>query len=80
MVAALILYMTMLWSTAPVVVIPLSISMAGIIVWTFFWYRRNPNLQRRTKTIAWLYLVFLLVCGVKLLVAVDSLLLPHPSR
>jgi hypothetical protein len=79
MAAALILFMTMLWSTSPTVVIPLSITMVGLIVWTFFWIRRNPNLRRRTKAIAWFYLVFILICGMKLLIAVESLL-PHPSR
>ena len=79
MAAALILFMTMLWSTTPAVVIPLSIAMAGLIVWTFLWIRRNPNLMRRTKIIAWFYLLFLLMCGLKLLVAIDSFL-PHPPR
>jgi hypothetical protein len=79
MAAALILFMTMLWSTSPAVVIPLSIAMAGLIIWTFFWIRRNPDLRRRTKIIAWFYLVFVLICGQKPLIAVVELL-PHPQR
>ena len=79
MAAALILFMTMLWSTSPAVVIPLSIVMAGLIIWTFFWIRRNPDLRRRTKMIAWFYLLFLLMCGMKFLIAVEDLL-PHRPR
>ncbi|HKV82613.1 MAG TPA: hypothetical protein VJP02_30975 [Candidatus Sulfotelmatobacter sp.] len=74
MAAALIMFVTMLWSTSPVVVIPLSITMGAVIVWTVFWIRRNPNLRRRTKMIAWFYLLFLLMCGLKLLVAIESIL------
>ena len=79
MAAGLILFMTMLWSTSPPVVIPLSIAMAGLILWTFFWIRRNPNLLRSTKIIAWFYLLFLLMCGMKFLIAVEDLL-PHRPR
>jgi hypothetical protein len=78
MAAALILFITMLWSTSPAVVIPLSIMMSAVIVWTFFWIRRNPNLQRRTKIIAWYYLLFLLMCGMKFLIALEDLLLHRP--
>ena len=79
MAAALLLYMVMLWSTLPAVVIPLSITMAALILWTFFWIRRNPNLLKRTKLVGWFYLLFLLVCGMKLLVAIVDLF-PHSPR
>jgi hypothetical protein len=79
MATGLILYVTMLSSTSPVVVIPLSLAMAAMIVWVFFWYRRNPNLSRTAKRLSWLYLPFLLVCALKLLVAVASFL-PKPVQ
>jgi len=79
MAAALMLYVVMLWSTSPAIVIPLSITMAALIVWTFFWIRRNPNLLKRTKLVGWLYLLFLLACGMKLLVAIVDLF-PHSPK
>ena len=77
MAAGLILYVTMLWSTSPFVVIALSLAMAATILWLFYWYRRNPNLSRTAKHLSWPYLPFLLVCALKLLVAVASFL-PKP--
>jgi hypothetical protein len=72
----LIAYIVMLWSTRPVIVIPLSLTVAGTIIWFFFWIRRNPNLPKRNKWMAWYFLLFLLMCAVKLLVALDAWL-PH---
>jgi hypothetical protein len=77
--AALIGYITMLWVTNPVVVIPLSIGMASVIVWIFFWLRQNPNLSHRMKMFAWYFLLFLVICGMKLLVAVTSYI-PHQQK
>jgi len=79
MAAGLILYVTMLWSTSAVVVIPLSLAVAAMIVWVFFWYRRNPNISRGAKRLSWLYLPFLLMCFLKLLVVAASFL-PKPVR
>src|SRR5579864_3706139 len=44
MAAGLFLFVIMLWATSPVVVIPLSLAMGSVIVWVFFWIRRNPNI------------------------------------
>ena len=77
--AVLIAYVTMLWATNPVVVVPLSIGIAAVILWFFFWLRRNPNVPRRSKWFAWYFLLFLPLCAMKLLVAVASYL-PHPPR
>jgi hypothetical protein len=74
MAAALLLYVIMLWATSPVVVIPLSLAMGSVIVWVFFWIRRNPNLPVSRKRIAWMYWLFFLVCVLKLLVAVSPYL------
>jgi hypothetical protein len=78
MATALIGYTTMLWATNPMVVIPLSIGMASVIIWIFFWLRRNPNLSHRMKRFAWYFLLFLVICGMKLLVAVTSYITHQP--
>lgn len=70
MAAGLILFMFMLWSTVPVVVIPLSLAVGSAIVWVFFWIRRNPNIPINSKRIAWVYWLFFAMCVLKLLVAV----------
>jgi hypothetical protein len=80
LVAGLLLYSTMLWVTLPVVVIPLSLIVGSIIVWLFFWIRRNPNFPNRNKWLAWYFLLFLGICAMKLLVAVTSYLPQRPTR
>jgi hypothetical protein len=70
MAAGLLLFMIMLWATSPVVVIPLSLVMGSVIVWVFFWIRRNPNIPESRKRIAWIYWLFFVVCVLKLFVAV----------
>jgi hypothetical protein len=80
MAAGLILYMIMLWATSPVVVIPLSLGMAAIIVWVFLWMHANPNIPARTKRIAWLYLLFLVMCALKFFIAIATYLPRHGAR
>jgi len=72
MAVGLLLFMVTLWATSPVVVIPLSLVMSSVIVWVFFWFRRNPNVSIKQKRIAWIYWLFFLVCVLKLLVAVEG--------
>ena len=72
MAAGLLLYVIMLWATSPVVVIPLSLAMGSVIVWVFFWIRRNPIIGINHKRIAWIYWLFFLMCILKLFVAVES--------
>jgi hypothetical protein len=74
MAAGLLLYVIMLWTTSPVVVISLSLAMGSVIVWAFSWIRRNPNISGSHKRIAWIYWLFLFVCVLKLLVAVSPYL------
>ena len=72
MAAGLLLYVVMIWATSPAVVIPLSLVMGSVIVWVFFWIRRNPYCSTNQKRIAWIYWLFFLMCILKLLVAVDG--------
>jgi hypothetical protein len=72
MVAGLLLYVVMIWATSPAVVIPLSLVMGSVIMWVFFWIRRNPYLSINQERIAWIYWLFFLMCILKLLVAVDG--------
>jgi hypothetical protein len=74
MAAGLLLYVIMLWATSPVVVIPLSLAMGSVIVWVFFWIRRNPNIPGSRKRIAWIYWLFFVMCVLKLFVAVSPYL------
>jgi hypothetical protein len=62
----------MLWSTAPAVVIPLALAMGSVIVWAFFWIRRNPNIPTSQKRIAWIYWLFFVMCVLKLFGAVEG--------
>ncbi len=70
MAAGLLLYVIMLWATSPVVVIPLSLATGSVIVWVFFWIRRNPNIPESRKRIAWIYWLFFAVCVLKVFGAV----------
>jgi hypothetical protein len=70
MAAMLLLFIILLWSTSPVVVIPLSLAMGSLIVWVFFWIRRNPNIPGSRRWIAWIYWLFFVACALKLFVAV----------
>jgi len=72
MAAGLLLFIILLWSTSPVVVIPLSLAMASVIVWVFFWIRRNPSIPLSGKRIAWIYWLFFVTCVLKLFVAVEG--------
>lgn len=72
MAAGLLLFVIVLWATSPLVVIPLSLAMGSVMVWVFFWIRRNPNVPESTKRIAWIYWLFFAVCIVKLFVALEG--------
>ena len=72
MAAGLILYVIMLWASSPLVVIPLSLVMGSVIVWVFFWIRRNPNIPQSRKRIAWIYWPLFVVCVMKMFVALGG--------
>lgn len=72
MAAGLLLYVILLWATSPVVVIPLSLAMGSVVVWVFFWIRRNPNISIGSKRFAWIYWLFFLMCVLKLLAAAEG--------
>jgi hypothetical protein len=72
MAAGLLLFVIVLWATSPVVVIPLSLAMGSVIVWVFFWIRRNPNIPGSIKRIAWVYWLFFAICFLKLFVTVEG--------
>jgi hypothetical protein len=72
MAAGLLLYVIMLWATSAVVVIPLSLAIGSVIVWVFFWIRRNPNIPESRKRIAWIYWLFFVMCVLKLFAAVEG--------
>lgn len=73
MAVGLLLFVTMLWATSPRAVIPLSLATGSVIVWVFYWIRRNPNVAESTKRIAWIYWLFFAMCVLKLFVAVEDI-------
>lgn len=72
MAAGLLLFISIFWSTSPVVIIPLSLAMGSVIVWVSLWIRRNPNIPESRKRIAWIYWLFFVICALKLFVAVEG--------
>jgi hypothetical protein len=72
MATGLVLFVIVLWATSPVVVIPLSLAMCSVIVWVFFWIRRNPSIPGSAKRVAWIYWLFFAICFVKLFVGVEG--------
>jgi hypothetical protein len=72
MAAVLLLFVIMIWATSPVVVVPLSLAMGSVIVWVFFWIRGSPNIPESTKRVTWTYWLFVAICFLKLLVAVEG--------
>lgn len=72
MAVGLLLFVTTLWATSPRVVIPLSLATGSVIVWVFYWIRRNPNVPESTKRIAWIYWLFFAMCVGKLFVATEG--------
>jgi hypothetical protein len=72
MAAGLLLYVSMLWSTSLIVVIPLSVTTGSVIAWAFFWIRRNPNIPESQKRISGIYWLFFIVCVLKVLGAMEG--------
>jgi hypothetical protein len=72
MAAGLLLFVVMIWATSPALVIPLSLATGSVIVWVFFWIRRNSNISTNQKRIAWIYWLFFFICILKLLVAMEG--------
>jgi hypothetical protein len=67
MACGFVAYMVMLWSHSPQIVLPLAAGVSVFLIWYFVYLQRNPNVLRRTKRTSWFYLVFVLVCGLKVL-------------
>lgn len=60
-------YMTMLWSNLPWVVFPLATAVSSLLVWRFVVLQRSPNVTRSARRTGWLYLIFVGICGLKVL-------------
>lgn len=65
---SIMLFTAMLWSTSRSIGIPLVCATAIYLIWIFRRIRRNPNNSRGTKRVAWVYLLIVLFCAMKLLV------------
>lgn len=60
-------YLSMLWTKSPRIVVPLAILVASLLLWLFQYMQRSPNVSYRNKRISWVYLIFVVLCGLKVL-------------
>jgi hypothetical protein len=60
-------FMTMLWSRSPFLVAPLAAALLAIAIHMFVRSRRDPNMPRENRRLAWLWLAFAFVSASKLL-------------
>lgn len=67
-------YLAMLWATSPWIVVPLATAISALIFWFVVFMRRSSNVTRRAKRAGWLYLIFVLTCGLKVLAVIGPLL------
>lgn len=65
--AGFAVYLVMLWSRSPQVVLPLALVVGGLLVWLFVYMRRSPNISRRNKNVSWVYLLCIGLCILKVL-------------
>jgi membrane protein YdbS with pleckstrin-like domain len=72
MIAGLLFFVIMLWSTSPFIVVPLSLATSSLIVWVFYWFRRNPNVSESSKRVVWIYWLFFAMCVVKLFASMEG--------
>jgi hypothetical protein len=64
-------YMTMLWSRSPQIVLPVGTVVIGMLLWLFVFMQRSPNVSRRNKRTAWLYLFMVLLCAYKIWITIN---------
>jgi hypothetical protein len=69
-------YMVMLWSNLPEVVLPLAGVVSGLLVWRFVVLQRSPNVTRSARRTGWLYLIFVGLCGLRVLQTIGTMR-PH---
>ena len=68
------MWLAMLWSKSVWIVIPLALVLAGFLIWLFVFIQRSPNTSLRSKRVSWLYLLFVLISGMKALEAIGIVL------
>jgi hypothetical protein len=67
-------YLVMLWSRSPWLVVPLALGVSALLLWLIVFIQRSPNVTLRAKRTGWLYLLFVLTCGLKVLAVIGPLL------
>ncbi|HWX93668.1 MAG TPA: hypothetical protein VNY29_13635 [Terriglobales bacterium] len=67
-------YLVMLWAASPWVVVPLATGISGLILCFVVFMQRSPNVTLHAKRTGWLYLIFVLTCGAKVLAVIGPLL------
>ena len=66
-------YMAMLWSRSPWIVLPMGALVAGLMLWLIVFMQRSPNVSRRGKRVAWLYLFLVLRCAFKVWITINAM-------
>jgi len=66
-------YMAMLWSRSPWIVLPMGALVAGLMLWLIVFMQRSPNVSRRGKRVAWLYLFLVLMCAFKVWITINAM-------
>jgi hypothetical protein len=66
-------YMVMLWSRSPWVVVPLAAALSALLIWVVVFMQRSPNVARQSRRTAWLYLLGILTCGLKVLATIGPM-------
>jgi len=69
-------YVGMLWATSLWIVVLLAMAVSTLVLWLIAFMQRSPNVTLRAKRAGWLYLIFVLTCGLKVLATI-GLLTPH---
>lgn len=67
-------YLGAMWATSPWIVVPLAVGVSALILWFVVFMQRSPNVTVRAKRTGWLYLIFVVTCGLKVLAVIGPLL------
>ena len=67
-------YLGAMWATSPWIVLPLATAVSALILWFVVFIERSPNVPLRTKRTGWLYLIFVVTCGLKVATVIGPLL------
>jgi len=65
MLLGLAAFLAMAWAPTPQIAIPLALLVTAALVWLIIYIRRSPNVNNRARSQAWLYLILIGICVLK---------------